>query len=171
MARRKNKPAPPLEKPPIKPGRPTEERKNYLKSVGWLCLIAAVLWVLQAKPWWDDRPVRVVNRPEPSLEEELVRAAEEINRHLPMMVDKDTRADSMGVLPSRRIVYNFTLVDFKREAGFDAEAFAAAARPELQNMYRTNPKYAYFRDKGVRITFRYSDDNGVFLTEIGIDPR
>ncbi len=106
-----------------------------------------------------------------SVEKALVQASNELNKTVPTMVDPETRLDGTTAGPGKTFVYQYTLVNIVKDATFDAKALETAMRPIILEQYKTNPGLKSFRDTGVSMRYRYSDKNGVFITEIVIGPE
>jgi len=112
----------------------------------------------------------VVNRPfhidgKPSVEKELVDAANQYNKMLPMMLDSETRGDSIVPQPPNTIVYHYTLVK-RTKNELNAHAIDKAMRPRIINNYKTTDSMKALRDAGVTLVYDYYDKNGSFVTEI-----
>jgi hypothetical protein len=112
----------------------------------------------------------VVNRPfhsngDTSVEKQLVDAAIQYNKMLPMMLDSETRGDTIVAQPPNTIVYHYTLVKRTRYE-LDAHAIVKAMRPRIINNYKTTDSMKALRDAGVTLVYDYYDKNGSFVAEI-----
>ncbi len=105
-----------------------------------------------------------------TVERELRQASDEINRTLPMMADRDTRADSCLAGPGAKFTYFYTLVNFDA-ADLDIPALRREMTESLTNGYRTSPEMADFRRNHVEVTWSYRDRRGNFVMAITVDPR
>jgi len=86
------------------------------------------------------------NQP-PRIDSALVNAAAEINKHLPMMIDKETRLDATMAVPNKTIIYRYTLVD-RSASDLQKDTLIKAVRPTLVANYRTNESMKTFRVYG-----------------------
>jgi hypothetical protein len=100
----------------------------------------------------------------------LVRVAEETNKALPMMVDKETRLDGTFAGPGNRFTYSYTLVG-RTSRDLDTAVLKDAIRPKILANYRSHEQMKNFRDHDVELHYQYKDKNGVYITEIVISPK
>ncbi|MEW5734917.1 MAG: hypothetical protein AB1921_08680 [Thermodesulfobacteriota bacterium] len=96
---------------------------------------------------------------------DLQAMVDQTNKQLPMMTDRETRADRLAVLGPGRLEYNYTFVNQNKET-FDVEGFTGDVQPQLLANYLTNPKFKTLRDSGISIQYTYRDKNGQLLTSI-----
>ena len=93
------------------------------------------------------------------LDKELVEATKEINKHLPMMIDSETRTDSTVVLPYNTIQYVFTMINQSKDQ-LNAEDFEKRLRPLILNSIKTNSDMENFRKNEVTLVYLYKDKDG-----------
>jgi hypothetical protein len=107
---------------------------------------------------------------DPASHEVLSKTADQINRTLPMMVDKDTELMATAGLPGV-LVYRYRLVraQFEELDSADLESFRKGMHSTLINGACTTPQT---RDnllrRGVTMLFMYTDKEGKFLVSIDI---
>lgn len=106
----------------------------------------------------------------PSYDEELKRAAKEITKSCPVMVDEQTRLDRVDGPGDNRIMYFYTLVKLNRSE-VDAEAMKASLTPVLVEDVVTNAQMAINREHHTTMVYSYSDRNGEFLFSIEVTPE
>lgn len=82
--------------------------------------------------------------------------ASELNKTLPLMVDRNTRLDSSVAGPGNRFAHIYTLVSLTK-ADVKLEAFREAMRPQLVTMYRSDPSKKSFRERDVELIYQYMD--------------
>jgi hypothetical protein len=104
------------------------------------------------------------------LDKALFNMANELNKNLPMMVDRDTRWDSSGAEPGNKFIYIYTVVNHTKEEA-DVPALEKALRPQLIANYKTNDQMKYFREHNVELHYQYKDKNGEFVFEIVVSPK
>jgi len=101
----------------------------------------------------------------PSLDKELMKAASELNKTCPVMVDRETRLDNAIALPDKVFQYNYTLVNIPKDS-IDVQSFENYMRPMLLNNVKTSPELKIYRDNKVTMAYNYKDRNGIFITKI-----
>jgi hypothetical protein len=105
----------------------------------------------------------------PSFDKVMMNAANEINKTCPLMVDKETRLDNAIALPENKFQYNYTLVNFEKEA-LNIEEVKGKIEPNIVNIVKTNPQMKIMRDNSTTVVYNYKDKNGVFLFEVAVTP-
>ena len=109
------------------------------------------------------------NRP-PSIDRMLVATASQLNKNLPMMVDKETRLDNTMPGPDKTIIYRYTLINL-RAAEVPKDRLITAIRPQAVANYKTSDSMKDFRNNGVTMQYQYSDKSGVFITEFSVGAK
>jgi hypothetical protein len=105
-----------------------------------------------------------------SFDRKLVRVADEINKTLPMMVDRDTRIDSTVPGPGNRFTYVCTLVDLVKE-DVDSRELEQTVRPRLIANYKSNPQMKELRERRIELHYQYRDKNWESLFEVIVTPK
>lgn len=105
------------------------------------------------------------------MERELVNAAKQINKQLPMAIDKNTRLDNLTPGPGLRQTYNYTMVIYASPLDVDKEYFFQLMRSQLKTEFCSNPKTQYLSKNGVTGSFSYKASDGGFITQIDITPK
>ena len=93
------------------------------------------------------------------LNEALRNTAEETNKSLPVMIDDDTRIDSLSS-GENFLQYNYTMVKYS-QGEIETERIKSDLRPKILNQIRTNKSMQIFRENGVRLIYSYKDKNGL----------
>ena len=106
---------------------------------------------------------------EPTYDELMMKAASEINKSCPIMVDHETRLDNAVALPENVFQYNYTLVNMEK-AAIDVPRLENYLRPTLINNVKTNPDMKINRDNKTTMGYYYKDRHGEFLFKILITP-
>ncbi len=106
----------------------------------------------------------------PTIDQALMATTSQINKGLPMMVDKETRLDNTVVLPNKTIVYRYTLVNMNA-ADIKKGDLTTALRPQVLNSYKTDESMKSFRENGVTMQYQYSDKNGAVITSFSVNPK
>ena len=99
------------------------------------------------------------------LDMQLVEATKEINKHLPMMIDSETRIDLTVVLPHNTIQYVFTMVNQSKDQ-LNVEDLEARLRPIVLNNIKTNSDMEYFKENKVTMAYLYKDKDGKEVLEM-----
>ena len=98
----------------------------------------------------------------------LERAARELNRNTPRMVDEITRMDASTVGPGFRVNINYTLP--KHSAGeIDADQIVQIMRPTLKNYACSKKNMKLLLQYGADFVYLYHDKDGMLITSITID--
>jgi len=100
----------------------------------------------------------------------LIKVADELNRNLPIMVDRNTRLDSTMALPDGKFVYLYTIIGLD-ETAINKETFADRMRPKLINNYRTEESMKTFRENNMQLLYKYKTEKGESIADITISPR
>jgi hypothetical protein len=96
--------------------------------------------------------------------------ASELNKNLPMMVDKETEWISTAGL-DRVIIYNYRLVNYNA-ADLSSAELVKSARPMLTNAVCSTPETRdSFIKKGISMRYVYNDKNRVHVASIEITPK
>ncbi len=107
---------------------------------------------------------------EAEFQKQLVQAAEAINKDCPMRIDSQTRLDNTRAAPGKTFIYNYTLVNYRREE-LDSTAIRAEMTPALINNIRTSREMATFRQNQVTLIYKYKDREGENFLQIMISPQ
>lgn len=103
-----------------------------------------------------------------AIDEELDRLVGEFNAACPMMVDNETRLDSVATRHDG-FHYYYTLVNLM--AGqIDTAAFRKFMQPGLTEGAKTNADLEYFRAHKVPLAYHYHDKAGAAVQTIFLEP-
>lgn len=105
-----------------------------------------------------------------AFEASMERAAAELNKTLPQMVDKQTRFDATKAGPGMKFSYFYTILHVSAKQS-DLAGFQQAMRAKLLAAYRDKPKMKNFRDHNVELVYQYRDEAGAMICEIAIAPK
>jgi zinc-ribbon domain len=106
----------------------------------------------------------------PSFDKNMMKAASELNKSCPMMVDRETRLDNAIALPNNIFQYNYTLVNFDKSM-LNADTIKNRLEPSLTNNVKSNPELKVYRDNHVTLAYNYRDKKGEFILKISITPE
>ncbi len=102
----------------------------------------------------------------PSVEEMLIRAANESNRTLPMAVDASTRLDTTVAGPGKRLTYNYTLLPQSADRLTEAQLDAAMGKTIRSSVCANPSMHDEFLRHSVDIAYRYRRSDGSTIGEI-----
>jgi hypothetical protein len=103
------------------------------------------------------------------IEQSLVQTSSEMNKKLPMMIDKATRLDTVTPAPNKTLMYKYTLVDVTK-SGIDVAKVQKTLKPTILEAYKTNPDMQKLRAAEISLKFQYYDKNGTFITDVEVHP-
>ena len=133
--------------------------KNWIETILGIVLFSMASFLVK----------QYLSKP-PSLYKELMEIASEVNKTLPIMIDRETQLDNTISKSPNVFQYNHSLINFEKE-NLDVLELKNELEPKILNTVRTNPNLQYFRDKDVVINYYYKDKNGMFLLEITVTPE
>ncbi|MBS7254355.1 hypothetical protein [Flavobacterium branchiicola] len=107
---------------------------------------------------------------QPSLNNQLMQTASELNKTCPIMVDKDTRLDNSVALPGDIFQYNYTLVNLDKK-DVQIEKLKEFLVPTVKNFVKTSSDMKFARDNNVTVNYHYKDKNGVELLTVSVLPE
>jgi hypothetical protein len=106
----------------------------------------------------------------PSIESALTKMADQLNKRLPMAVDKETRWDNILPGPGRRFTYNYTIVAAKM-SDIDKAYFRQTMQAHLKNHVCASPDMKIFFINGITVGYSYRAADGIFLEKIDLTPK
>jgi len=100
---------------------------------------------------------------------DLVKMSEELNKNCPVMVDEMTRLDSISVVDSKVVQYNYTVVAVSKDSLItDLEGIKAFLKNNSQNNLDTIKKMEFYRENKIPMKYYYNDKNGKYLLDFTI---
>jgi hypothetical protein len=105
----------------------------------------------------------------PSHEAQLQQAASNLNKSCPMMIDPETRLDTVTIPEVRTFQYNYTLVNMEK-ASIDMEDLKNFLTPTIVENVKTSPQLQLFREQNTTLSYRYNDRDGAYLFDIVVTP-
>jgi len=104
-----------------------------------------------------------------TIDEAIVKMANELNKQLPMAVDRDTRLDSISPGVGRQFTYYYTFVN-SRSQDFDRAAWHREVSHLLRNKVCTNTDMEVFFKNGVSVSYSYQGKDGGHVGKVTISP-
>ncbi len=102
-----------------------------------------------------------------SLSVELTKTAAMLNKNGPVMLDEETRLDSVATFSSH-IIYNNTMINYSVEQ-LDPNQFTTLLQDLVIKPLCGNKDLKAFKEYGVTMVYRYLDKSGNFISELSKD--
>lgn len=102
-----------------------------------------------------------LQEPKLNLNDELIKAANEINKHAPIVIDSLTTFDYVNALKGNVFEYNYTIKAEK--SNLDTAELFKIAKEGLLEQLKKNPETAYFKQNNIEIQAKYIDKNGLHI--------
>lgn len=137
-----------------------------IKKIAWIAIGVVAAYLI----WWIVPEYFRGEKVDPRSQEHLSRIAAELNRGVPLMIDKETE-----LMPSSghdgMLIYNYRLVSYSWK-DFDYQRFAAGARERLvQNACSRPEARDDFLKKGVTLRYSYYDKDKQHVATIDVTPK
>lgn len=100
----------------------------------------------------------------------LEEAAKEINAECPIMIDNETRLDSVTTAENLTFVYYYTLI-YMDKLNVNVDELKGYLEPNVLDNAQYNDAMEDFRQNRVTMIYRYVDMEGSFLFEIDVRPE
>lgn len=104
-----------------------------------------------------------------TIDSQLQKISNEINKKCPMMVDSETRLDNTGVV-GKSILYNYTFINYFTDE-LDVQFIETNLRETIRNQIKSNPDMKYLRDNRVTFVYNYKDKIGNHITSLKFTPE
>jgi len=105
----------------------------------------------------------------PTFDTEMTKAASELNKACPIMLDAYTRFDNAVAMSDNTFQYNYTIINVdKKDVNLDT--MKMKVEPGIINNIKTNPDMKVYRDHDVTFIYSYRDKDGVFITKYTVTP-
>jgi len=134
------------------------------KSLGMRILIGIIILfaITQTMKFFMQEPKLNIN-------DELVKAANEINKHAPIVIDSLTTFDNVNALKGNVFTYNYTINAEKLD--LDTAEVMKIAKDGLLELLKKNPKVIYFKQNSIEIQANYTDKNGIHICTAVVLPN
>ncbi|WP_426370056.1 hypothetical protein [Pseudocolwellia sp. HL-MZ7] len=99
----------------------------------------------------------------------LTQTVKVITDKLPMIIDGDTRLDSVATV-GNKFIYNHTLTKYSADQ-MDPEQLDVVITDNVINTICPNKEMKGFIDLGVVMVYRYLGKSGAFITELSLDTK
>jgi hypothetical protein len=148
----------------VSPAKITEIDRDMKQAIVWI-VVGVVVGLLA---WWLLAAYFKVSK-DPRSTEHLSREAAQLNRSLPVLIDKETEL-TVTEAAHAMFIYKYRLVNVSADK-VDHAKFTAAAKPQLvQNSCNRPETRDDFLSKGVTMRFSYFDKDKQHITTIDVTP-
>jgi hypothetical protein len=106
----------------------------------------------------------------PVLDRTLVQVSSEVNKHLPYMVDSETRLEHTAPGPGKTIRIQYTMVNIDKEKCANRTTITRAMRSAMIKRYKSEASLKRFRELGVTLDVKFFDKYGSLLTAFQVGP-
>ncbi len=103
-------------------------------------------------------------------QDEMEKAAIELNKKLPVQVDKFSRLDSASTKSNSNFTYHYTLLNIEKSEVYPDSVYKYMKPGIIENI-KTNPDLKMYRDNDITMEYRYYDKNGDFAVNISVPPN
>ncbi len=110
-------------------------------------------------------PVFLPFRSDASIEKEIKKFSVEINQKCPLLIDTETRLDSVSPGVGREIKYFYTLVNIVK-IGVDSTSAKDFLTAQIINNIKTNDQMRFMRDAEITMIYSYYDKNSDYVFQI-----
>ena len=80
--------------------------------------------------------IKNIFNPEGNINDKLVKVANEINKHTPIIVDSVTTCDNVTALPGNKLQYNYTLTNLDKK-DVDTTILLSSVKEHMFNIIKT----------------------------------
>ncbi len=98
----------------------------------------------------------------------LEEVAAEINKTLPIMVDKDTKLFSVSIVNGNTFQYNYVLINYAQEE-IDPELLKNNNKDRIRNYICTSPDMKLIVENNIPVSYAYYGKNQKYIVNIVID--
>ena len=105
-----------------------------------------------------------------SIDKEMKKAADEINKTCPVQVDEYTLLENTVALPGKIFQYNYKLINLEKSE-VNLDTVRKYVYPGILENIKTNPSMEMQRKYDVTFKYYYKDKNGAFVDEYVVKPN
>ncbi len=96
---------------------------------------------------------------EKSIDDALTKVSAQMNKKMPIILDKDTRLDKVSAEPGRHLKYHYTLVSV-RHGDINTAEFSKVIKPQLKSRLCEDVEMQKFLKNGVSVSYLYKTNDG-----------
>lgn len=109
------------------------------------------------------------NSPPTTLNDDLIKAANQINSSAPIIIDSTTRFDRVNALNGNTFQYHYTLTSLEFSE-IDTTILKSNWRETMIEHLKNDPNISLFKNNGVIIQAKYVDKNDRQVTIVSVNP-
>ena len=136
------------------------KKKNIWQRI--LIGIVAMFVITQLLKFFLKEPTFNIN-------DDLIKTANEINKHCPIIIDSLIKLDNVNALKGNSLQYNYTIQMEKSQV--DTVELIKINRQDIIDKMKKDSAARYFKQNNVTIKASYSDKNGVQFCTITVHPH
>lgn len=137
-----------------------------IKNISWITAGVLAAYLV----WWVVPKYFSGEKDDPRSQEYLSRIAAEVNRGVPVMIDKETELMPISGHEGM-LIYNYRLVSYSVQQ-LDHQKFAAGARDRVVQGACSRPETRDdFLKKGVTLRYSYFDKDKQHIATIDVTPK
>ena len=95
----------------------------------------------------------------------MTELCKEASHNPSIMIDQETRLDSVCIIDGKSFCYNYTLINLSKD-DLDCNSIASNVDPIVRNNALTMKGTEIFRKRAIPLTYRYFDKNGELVHSI-----
>ena len=111
-----------------------------------------------------------ITAPKIDLELILPEIVTQMNKSMPITVDRDTRINRVSSGPGKKFTYHYSMTRL-RMADFDRNEMVSGLRKQLIEGYKNQADLKYFKNNNVTLDYSYVDVDGNHFATISITPE
>lgn len=136
-----------------------EKKNNYKKILIWagFLIFAGALYF------------EISEGMRPHIDEKLVKIANDINSHTPIIIDSNTRLDNVTALTGKIFSYNYSLIN-SDPTQIDTTNLIRISKESMLNRLKTFPQAKFFRDNKIELRVNFTDEKYNYLCHFTIIP-
>lgn len=104
-----------------------------------------------------------------ALERKMQESAAMLTSESPLLIDNDTRLDSVVAIKDQKLKYYYTLVNYTRDQ-INLDTVTKYIRPQIIENVKRSPDLEVFRQNEVSFDYIYADRTGDHVLTIEITP-
>jgi hypothetical protein len=105
-----------------------------------------------------------------SPDKSVLKFANEMNKHCPLMIDFETRLDKVNALADNTLHFDYTLIYHVKDS-LHIENLKNFMEPVILNKIKTSPTLSKYLDKNLTWIYSYNDKKGDFIFKLTYTPE
>ncbi|MGB4774462.1 MAG: hypothetical protein WBP45_04780 [Daejeonella sp.] len=137
----------------------TKEKNIGLRIVIGIAILFAITQTLKF----------FLREPSLSINDELIKTANEINKHAPIVIDSVTTLETVTAYQGNTFQYNYTIQVEK--TAIDTVELARLSKENFIEILNKNPKANYLKENNIQLQANYKDKNGEVICNVVFLPK